>query len=45
MKNLIISIVAAASLLTAASVAGAGYEWSTVNGPTCMYMTTGIVCD
>ena len=45
MKKFIISMLAAASLIAAASASDAGYKWSTVNGPTCVYETTGLVCD
>jgi hypothetical protein len=45
MKKLIISMLAAASLFTVASAAGASYPMNAVNGQTCVYMTSGLVCD
>ena len=45
MKKLIISMLAAASLFTVASAAGANYPMNAVNGQTCVYMTSGLVCD
>ena len=44
MKKLIISMLAA-SLFTVASAAGANYPMNAVNGQTCVYMTSGLVCD
>src|SRR6266446_3558352 len=45
MKKLVISMLAAASLLTVASATGASFPMSAVNGQTCVYMTSGLVCD
>jgi len=42
MKMLIISILTAASLITVASAADGRYPSSTIQGPTCVYMTTGL---
>jgi len=45
MKKLISSMLAAVSVLTVATAAGAGYGINPVNGKTCVYMTSGLVCD